>query len=231
MSHSAGTIATVHPAAPLTVRQRAALLLLLEAAEAAQKADLDLWHFAMELVRRRMLELNDLRVLLDRGSIEPIPKGIEPGSPVGISHPRNSLVLSGRTCFLLMARGRALTAPSEAEPVQAASRAMAAQGQPGCLRRNAPYWDSGLRELWLDNCLVKRFRIPAHNQEVVLAALEEEGWPERMDDPLPPRQGIDPKVRLHDTIKALNRNQQRRCLCFQGDGSGQGIRWQVVKGV
>jgi hypothetical protein len=73
--------------------------------------------------------------------------------------------------------------------------------------------------------LIKEFRRPAANQELVLAALEEEGWPAKIDDPLPPTSGIDPRVRLHDTIKALNRHHLHQILRFRGDGKGQGIRW------
>ena len=32
--------------------------------------------------------------------------------------------------------------------------------------------------------------------------------PPRIDDPLPPSQNVDPKRRLHDTIKRLNRHQR-----------------------
>lgn len=49
------------------------------------------------------------------------------------------------------------------------------------------------------------FRRPAINQELLLAALEEEGWPTRIDEPLSRTPDIDPKVRIHDAIKALNR--------------------------
>lgn len=59
-------------------------------------------------------------------------------------------------------------------------------------------------------------------------AFEEEGWPPRIDDPLPPLAQLDPRRRLHDTIKALNRKQKRALLRFMGDGSGEGIRWEFI---
>jgi hypothetical protein len=46
-----------------------------------------------------------------------------------------------------------------------------------------------------------------------------------MDDPLPRMPDIDPKIRLRDTIKRLNRNQVNHLLRFQGDGNGLGIQW------
>ena len=63
---------------------------------------------------------------------------------------------------------------------------------------------------------------------MILAAFEEEGWPPRIDDPLPPKPDQDPKRRLHDTINSLNRNQQHLLIQFFGDGSGQGIRWNLI---
>jgi len=73
--------------------------------------------------------------------------------------------------------------------------------------------------------VVKQFKVPAPNQEVILASFEEEGWPPRIDDPLPPQADQDSKRRLHDTIITLNRHQKNRLIRFSGDGSGEGVRW------
>jgi hypothetical protein len=40
---------------------------------------------------------------------------------------------------------------------------------------------------------------------------------------------IDPKVRLHDTIKALNRRHLCHILHFGGDGMGRGVQWILVR--
>jgi hypothetical protein len=90
-----------------------------------------------------------------------------------------------------------------------------------------PRWDSLRRELKVDGQIVKRFRLPAANQESVLAAFEEEGWPPRIYDPLPPRDAQCPKRRLHETIKALNRSRLARIIRFCGDGTGEGILWEL----
>jgi len=84
------------------------------------------------------------------------------------------------------------------------------------------------RELRWANQLVKCYRLPAPNQEVILAALEEEMWPPRMDDPLPRQPDQDPKQRLHDTIKNLNRHQVNSLLVFKGDGTGEGVQWRQL---
>lgn len=88
-----------------------------------------------------------------------------------------------------------------------------------------PCWDGALRQLRWAGQLVKEFRVPAANQEAILTALEEEGWPPYLDDPLPPTNDIDPKARLHDAIKNLNRKQINRLLCFRGNGNGEGVLW------
>jgi hypothetical protein len=92
-------------------------------------------------------------------------------------------------------------------------------------RSLVPHWDRDRRELRWANQLVKQYRLPAPNQELILAAFEEEDWPLSIDDPLPHEPEQDPKQRLHDTIKSLNRHQLRRLLVFTGDGTGEGVRW------
>ena len=89
-----------------------------------------------------------------------------------------------------------------------------------------PKWDNQRRQLRMGNEIVKEFKLPSPNQETVLMAFEEEGWPPRVDDPLPPLDQLDPRRRLHDTIKALNRKQKQDLIRFRGDGSGEGIRWE-----
>src|SRR5262249_7988413 len=87
---------------------------------------------------------------------------------------------------------------------QAAPEGPSAAGQP------VPRWNEARRELWVGDQLVKRYRQPAPDQERILTAFEEEGWPLHIDDPLPPQSGRDSKYRLHDTISNLNRYQQHR---------------------
>jgi len=89
-----------------------------------------------------------------------------------------------------------------------------------------PHWDSLRRELTLDGQVVKRFRVPAPNQEAVLMAFEEEGWPAMVLDPLSPQDEQDGKQRLHDTIKSLNRSRLARVIHFSGDGTGEGVMWE-----
>ena len=91
-----------------------------------------------------------------------------------------------------------------------------------------PRWDTDRQELWYLNQLVKRYRLPSPNQSAILSAFQEERWPARIDDPLPPKVEQDPKRRLHDTIRNLNRSHRRPLLRFVGDGSGQGVLWEAI---
>jgi hypothetical protein len=80
--------------------------------------------------------------------------------------------------------------------------------------------------------LLKWFRQPAENQELVLCAEEELDWPKWMDDPLPRKNGKNSKIRVHNTIKDLNRHQQIADMVhFQGDGTGTRIGWQYPESV
>ena len=62
----------------------------------------------------------------------------------------------------------------------------------------------------------------------MLSAFEEEGWPRHIYDPLPPKEKLDTKQRLHATIDWLNRNQENRVMRFRGDGTGEGICWERI---
>lgn len=89
-----------------------------------------------------------------------------------------------------------------------------------------PHWDQECRKLWLDGVLVKKFRQRAANQELILAAFQEEGWPSFIDDPLPPEGDQDPKRRLHSTLRNLNRGHKNMLIHFEGDGTGERIGWK-----
>jgi hypothetical protein len=91
-----------------------------------------------------------------------------------------------------------------------------------------PSWDARSREVRVGEFLVKKFRVPAGNQELVLSAFEEEGWPVYIDDPLPRKAEMIPKQRLHNVITRLNGRQLVPILRFQGDGNGEGIGWQLL---
>jgi len=89
-----------------------------------------------------------------------------------------------------------------------------------------PRFNAATRTFSWGRTLLKHFRQPAVNQELVLCAAEELIWPPWFDDPLPRGSHVRPKVRLHDCIKELNRRQQRYLIHFKGDGTGMRVGWE-----
>ena len=98
------------------------------------------------------------------------------------------------------------------------------------LGSHLPHWDRQHRQLSFDGCVVKRFRVPANNQEAVFSAFQQAGWPPSINDPLPylPGQRKRAKERLHATIRCLNANQENRLLRFSGDGTGEAVIWEPL---
>jgi hypothetical protein len=94
-----------------------------------------------------------------------------------------------------------------------------------------PTWDREQRVLRWGAKIIKEYRQPASAQECLLVAFEEQNWARRMDDPLPQVTGVNPKQRLHDTVKNLNRHHRVRIVLFYGDGTGEGVCWRLVDGL
>jgi hypothetical protein len=203
-----------------------ALSLLRDAWDAASDVTCSPWHFAVKREEFRAAGIADtyLLWLLIRGYVA------HDQGPQGVSALRagRGLNVGWLSRFVLTREGIAFAAewldmmPAKPVPVEAAQR-----GQPESSLR--PQWDSELRQLYWGGILVKHFRVPAHNQELILEAFEEEGWPRHIDDPLPQAHGIDPKVRLRYALKGLNRNQVNNVLLFEGDGRARGIVWQRLQ--
>jgi hypothetical protein len=227
---------------------------LLESHSYAQDVGGDPWDFAVEVDRLRSVGLttNDLRWLVAKhliehsaGSDKQAPKRSRRAIQRSTAR-RKSLIFTARSRIILTDSGLsfALSAchppamlplagepPSEHNSTQlTASRSPASDllsptSDPS-LAAALPRWDATTRTLWLGACEIKRYRVPAPNQELVLAAFEEEGWPTHIDDPLPPTQEVDSKHRLHDTIIRLNRGHKHPLIRFHGNGNGLAIHWQ-----
>lgn len=212
----------------------AALAFVYQAWKYAQQLDRDLCGFAVEI---RVLEgcglsPQDCRGLVTKGHIRQAPVEAAASCHGDALDRRDRIALPQRLCFVLTeggAQGVPALLGRDAAAVErvlpAGSPWPAAPASPCRVQGPVPHWDFRLRELQVAGRLVKRFRVPSPNQETILAAFQEEGWPELIDDPLPPKCGQDSKRRVHDTIKNLNRHQQARLLRFCGDGTGKRIRW------
>lgn len=215
-----------------TARIQAALSQLAEAHRYAEDAERPLWDFAVE-IHTLDLTPNDLRWLVCKGYVEHAQETTRRAGDGRTYRPAGKLTFTRRSCFVLTEAGLLLphlqvkTAGADGQVVvqPAASLTTHSNGRstPAPL---LPHWDRDRRELWLGKKLVKQFRLPSRNQETILAAFEEEGWPSSIDDPLPPQPEQDAKRRLHETIRSLNRHQKHRLLRFQGDGTGQRVMWE-----
>ncbi|EMI17342.1 hypothetical protein RMSM_05735 [Rhodopirellula maiorica SM1] len=192
----------------------AALHQLLRASEHARQVDVDTWEFAVEIsdLRSQGLAHSDLRRLIHEGLVEHAFETTRVDDPRREFSKPCSTLLSESSCFVLTDLG-----------IQTARRI-----ESGTIDYQRPTWDPQNRELSFNGKLIKRYRCPAQNQEAILSAFEEEEWALRIDDPLPPIAQQCPKRRLHDTIKSMNRHHVQCVIRFGGDGTGEGIVWDVV---
>jgi hypothetical protein len=207
------------------------LALLLEADTLARSAREEAWSFAVELPA--LLEVNctrsEIRWLAYEGLIQhATEKQLRRGHRPRCVERGSRLTLLRGSCFVLTEAGerfgrRALHETSSLD------NEMGRKGLDSTHCLKPPYWDAERRELHCNGQLVKAFRQPAPNQEAILAAFEEEGWPPRIDNPLPDCGEHEGRDRLHDAIVRLNRQPGRRLLRFCADGRGEGVCWQFVQ--
>jgi hypothetical protein len=232
MDHANGN-AYQKPRMRLAPRIKTALMALLEAIDYGQDLERTAWDFAIELscLRRMKLSNSDLRWLVGRELVDHAIEITTTGDAERSFRQPPRLMFCKRACFVLTVSGMALAreiagrenARRHAEIHEPADQPLLTISHPSPL---TPTWDRNRQELKVGQMVVKRFRVPAANQEAILAAFEEEHWPARIDDPLPPHREQSSKRRLQETIKSLNRNQKKSMIRFLGDGSGQGVLWE-----
>ncbi len=208
---------------------------MLQAVEYAAELQQDAWEFAVELhvLREAKLSNSDLRWLIGKGYVEHAVEITGPSDRTRQFRRTPLVSFTEPTCLVLTPSGMAAAREvCGGNPVIAMAQGAVADfdAHPvgSAFERQQPRWDDQRRQLRVGADVVKEFKLPSPNQETLLMAFEEEGWPPRIDDPLPPLPHLDPRRRLHDTIKALNRKQKNLLLRFMGDGSGEGVRWEFV---
>lgn len=219
----------------ITPRVQAALLTCFEAYTYARNVDRSLWDFAVEFstLRRVGLSRSDLRWMVGKELLEYAIETSLPGDAERSFQRPSRLLFCRKTCFVLtqdcadLAGRLCGLGDCGAVPCIRPAVNSAPQKVPSGPEPLVPKWDRDRQMLRIGRAVVKHFRVPATNQEMVLAAFEEEAWPPRIDDPLPQDRELPPKRRLRETIKSLNRNQKQSLIRFIGDGSGQGVRWEL----
>ena len=205
------------------------LLLLCRSYQFAAAQETDVWDYAVELdeLRRAGLSNNDLRWLISHGWVRHALEVAETNQrrafrPLGKgAMPRNA-------AFTLTLEGARVVVPlfhSEFAGVLTAENRVNPDSEQAN-RDSLPLWDAQHRELRYRETVIKRFRVPAPIQEIILVTFQEENWPPFVDDPLPPTHQ-DTKERLHAAINCLNRSRLQRTLRFRGDGTGTRVGWQL----
>ena len=199
---------------------------LFRACQLAQSCNRPEWDFAVEVqeLRVRGVSTADLRWLMANGWVEHRLEVSNEQQANRQFEKTSGFKIGDSSCFQLTEIGKEL---AEELKRSAKHRKNASIDDSGaCLQ---PSWDCIRHELRLGNRLVKKFKWRAQNQEAILSAFEEESWPARIDDPLPPVMGKNPKRRLSDAIKCLNRHQSLSLIRFSGDGTGEGVLWERVE--
>lgn len=223
-------------------RMRAGLVVLWRAYLCSQDTGANVWDLSVPAARLYQAGMNSdhLRWLITEGLAQHGQETTAHGDPHRSFRHGNRYFLTDRSCLILTVSGAALTEDVFREtavsphvtlpvpsPVAAAASRHIDYGRMATAEK--PQWDPVRRELTLAGIVVKRFRVPARNQETILSAFEEDDWVEHIHDPLPVTLNIDAPTRLHDTINRLNRCQVNHLLRFHGDGKGTGIFWALCR--
>ena len=213
-------------------RAIAGLLQLLNAMDYARDVQRPSWDFAVEIEELRAAGLvnSDLRWLVCKAYAEHAVETTPVGSKRRSFATEGRLTIGRGSCFVLTASGMAFARRARrGEPAGQGENSGPVNGNghrrvPG----RVPDWDPRRRVLSVAGRVVKQYRVPAGNQQLILTAFQELGWQRHIDDPLPPVSGLDPKQRLEDAVSRLNRNQQNRLIRFHGDGTGRGLWWELL---
>lgn len=223
----------------------AALTLLRHAYECARDTYAPPWDFALEIseLYEVGLTITDLRWLVAKGFVEHGDETSTYGDPHRSFTRSEGFNFLATSCVILTEKGAefacqvlqaaaAINAVEEPRPgarkAEPGGEVPPANGEAQLKATHKPHWDPARRKLSLAGRTIKQFHVPAGNQEVILSAFQEEGWPEYIDDPLPGNHGIDPKTRLNDTVYRLNRKQRTFLIRFHTNGTGTGVHWSLL---
>lgn len=218
-----------------------ALVMLIRAYQYAQDTKVDRWEFAIPVAEFRYagVTISELRWLLYSGFAVHAREVIQRGGQGRKLMRLEIRTLPSDACFILSDHGvQSLESLMQGPPTKVKIQLPKALQSKGSHRSDSapritatqpvPLWNGTKLELIFQGLIVKAFRSIAPNQARILIAFQEEGWPHRIDDPLPPESEQDSRERLRNAIKQLNRNQDNHLLRFCGDGSGKGILWQSL---
>jgi hypothetical protein len=227
------TAHTQVPSASRAVELHAALwpglALLLQAYEYAQELGCDLWEFAVgaaELLAAGLTHTT-LRRLVYQRYVEHAHETTQPSHERRCFRRGGPALFVAETCFALTPQGALVARQARPLPATIPDCGGAWTQPAGAAYAGQPRWDGARRALCLGQVVIKRFGGRPGNQERLLDALEEDGWPRTLDDPLPGDDGIDAPDRLRNTVKDLNRGLRGQALRFHIINNGTGISWSL----
>src|SRR5262249_28229067 len=159
----------------------AALAHLKRARDCADDVQADPWDFGLEIgqLYAAGLTITDLRWMVARGLVEHADETSTHGDEHRSFTPSRGLTFLPTTCIILTNDGAALAVAESATPYDDIP---AANGQSTARASPRPRWDAARRQLSFGDKMVKRFQVPAKNQELILAAFEKNDWPQSIDD-------------------------------------------------
>lgn len=207
---------------------------LYQAFKYARDTNSDIWEFSVSLkeIGEAGCDFSDLRWLIRKGFVEQKRELTCDKDSKRRFEPAGELIFGQSSCFVITKKGIQFAKDliSNSSCIPSESKISESDGIVDTIAieccTESPIWEPETHKLLLGGAIVKQFKCPAFNQETVLNAFQEEGWPDRIDDPLVPHPDQNSKRRLADTIKCLNRKQRKKLITFRGDGSGEGIVWE-----
>ncbi len=220
-----------------------ALVMLFRAYQYAVDTKANRWQFAIEMeeFRNAGITVSELRWLVAKGLALQAKEIFDTNCETRKFVALKTTAMSSGTCFVLTDYGvsfleKAIHAFHQSHPGNSGQTGLPPEFLNGnnagldqvSVVSEVPVWNPLRRELRFKGMIVKNLSLSACNQEAIVVAFEEEHWVERIDDPLPPIAGQDPRRRLNETIKQLNRKHRNSLIRFRSDGSGTGVQWEVV---
>lgn len=202
---------------------RTVINFLRDAATYADDVSASQWEFASQIQQIRQLGALDgeLRWLIKNGYAAHRVETTKSTSIARTFKQCRALSFTEQSCFVITSSGQDFAAAcSSTTPFHNGNRI---NGEA------TPHWNSQSRELWFGESLIKRFHVPAPNQQLILDSFEAESWPDELPNPFDKGRMSVRKQRLRTAIQTLNRNHHKAKIRFSGNGRGTGIRWEQAQ--
>jgi hypothetical protein len=206
------------------------LTVLLEAYDFADELRRSTWDFAVDLGALRSLGVVDnlIRYLCCRGYLDHAAEKI-PGGKRGRSFRRTgALSLTAKTCVVLTREGAAFARDFLSNHRVRNQHCPRPDPHPNGFAEPVPKYDEAGQRLLVGALIVRQYRLPTSNQQLILQAFQESGWERELRDPLSPHPRVYVKERLRTTVANINRSLVHPAIHFSCNGTGHGVRWKIV---